>query len=101
MKVHEILNIDELEESARRQVKRVGSNIKRKYRCSSGKKKGKLVSSPSDCSKRKDPKKVRQGRKVMRSKKGIIKRKSGVTKRRAISKIVARMNARLSGKRTS
>lgn len=87
-----------LSEAAIRQFKRNGKEIVRKYRCTAGPKKGRLASSPSDCTKRKDPKKVRQGRKTMRSKKGTIKRKSMITKRTSISKIVAKMNARLMGK---
>lgn len=108
MKVFEILCeceevlIDEegniIEEAAKRQFKRVGNEIKKRYRCLGGPKAGKLVSDPSKCATRKDPKKVRQGRKTMRSKKGTIKRKAGVTKRKSISRLVAKMNRRLSGK---
>jgi hypothetical protein len=87
-----------LEEAAKRQFKRVGNEIKKRYRCIGGPKKGKLVATPGACATRKDPKKVRQGRKVMRSKKGTIKRKAGVTKRKSISRLVAKMNRRLSGK---
>lgn len=90
-----------LSEAAIRQFKRSGKKIVRKYRCTTGAKKGRMASSPSDCTKRKDPKKVRQGRKTMRAKKGTIKRKSMITKRTSISKIVTRMNARLMGKNTS
>jgi hypothetical protein len=87
-----------LTEAAKRQFKRVGSEIRRKYRCVGGPKSGKLVSEPGKCAQRKDPRKVRQGRKVMRAKKGTIKRKAGITKRKAISQLVAKMNKRLSGK---
>jgi len=87
-----------LSEAAIRQFKRNGKEIVRKYRCTAGPKKGRLASSPSDCTKRKDPKKVRQGRKTMRAKKGTIKRKSMIAKRTSISKIVTKMNARLMGK---
>ena len=87
-----------LSEAAVRQFKREGKNIIRRYRCTTGPKKGKMVSHPGDCSKRKDPKKVRQGRKVMRSKKNTIARKSAITKRTSISKIVAKMNARIMGR---
>ena len=86
-----------LSEAAIRQWKRTGKEVQQKYRCLSGNKKGKLVSNPSDCSKRKDPKKVRQGRKTMRSKKGIIGRKAKITKKTSMSKMVAKMNKRLSG----
>ena len=87
-----------LTEAARRQFKRIGNEIKKRYRCTSGPKKGKLVAEPGKCATRKEPRKVRQGRKVMRSKKGVIKRKAGITKRKAISQLVAKMNRRLSGK---
>lgn len=87
-----------LSEAAIRQFKRKGKQIIKKFRCTAGPKKGRLAASPNDCTKRKDPKKVRQGRKVMRSKKGVIKRKSMVSKKTSISKIVARMNARLMGR---
>ena len=87
-----------LDEAARRQFKRMGQEIKKRYRCVSGPKAGKLVATPGSCATRKDPKKVRHGRKVMRSKKRIIQRKSRIAKRRQLSKMVAKMNRRLSGK---
>ena len=91
-------NDEILSEGAIRQWRRTGKTLVRKYRCMSGKKKGKLVASPGKCGERKDPKKVRTGRKTMRSKKGIIQRKSKVAKRGQISKMVTRLNARLMGK---
>lgn len=98
----EIVYIDEngdvLEEAARRAVKRVGGEVKKKYRCTSGPKKGKIVSDPKTCVTRADPKKKRQGKKVMRQKKGIIQRKSRMTKRTAKSRLVRKINQRLSGK---
>ena len=87
-----------LSEAAVRQWKRQGRKLVRKYRCGAGKKKGKLVASPGDCGKRKDPVKVRTGRKTMRSKKGIIQRKGKIAKRMQISQMVTRLNARLMGK---
>jgi hypothetical protein len=87
-----------VEEGFKRQVRKVGDQLKKRFRCSAGPKAGKLVTSPADCGKRKDPKKVRQGRKVMRGKKGTIKRKTKLSKRKQISKIVTRMNKRLAGK---
>jgi hypothetical protein len=86
-----------LSEAAIRQFKRVGHTIIKKYRCTAGTKKGKLVSDPSKCGQRKDPIRVRQGRKLMRSKKGIIARKSKISKRKAMSKMVTKMNDRLAG----
>lgn len=86
-----------LTEAAVRQFKRVGKTITRRYRCMAGPKEGKLVSTPAACGTRKDPKKVRHGRKVMRSKKGVIKRKSRIAKNTAMSKIVTKMNKQLMG----
>ena len=99
----EMVHVDEatdeiIEEGAIRQWKRQGGKLVQKYRCMAGKKKGKLVASPSGCGERKDPKKVRIGRKVMRSKKGVIGRKAKISKRMSISKRLKKMNARLMGK---
>jgi len=88
---------DILEESALRQYKRFGNTMKIRYRCATGQRTGKIVSQPSSCAQRKDPLKVRHGRKVMRSKKGTIARKSRITKGKAISKTLTKMNKRLSG----
>lgn len=85
-------------EAAKRQIKRIGRELKKRYRCTTGQKKGKLVSDPSKCAGRKDPKRVRVGRKVMRSKKNTIARKTKIAKRKQISKMVSRINQRLMGK---
>lgn len=112
MKVYEVLDedcvdceivfVDEdnniLSEAAVRQWKRSGQKLVKKYRCLSGPKKNKLVSNPGDCAVRKDPRKVRHGKKVMRSKKRSIMRKSLISKRKSISKILQKLNARLMGK---
>jgi len=90
-----------LSEGAVRIFKRFGKEIKRRYRCTTGPKKGKPVSHPSKCATRKDPKKVRHGRKVARAKKGIRVRKTKIARRTSMSKMVTRMNARLSGSKTS
>jgi len=87
-----------LTEAAARQFKLTNKKITRKYRCMAGPKKGRLVAKPSGCATRKDPAKVRHGRKIMRSKKGVIARKSKITKKKAMNKIVAKMNKRLMGK---
>ena len=92
------INDGTLEEAAVRMFKRFGSKIERRYRCMAGPKKGKPVSHPGACGQRKDPKNIRKGRAVMRTKKGIIQRKSRVTKRTAMSKLVTKMNKRLSGR---
>ena len=87
-----------LNEAAIRQFKLTNKKITRKYRCMAGPKKGRLVAKPSGCATRKDPAKVRHGRKVMRSKKGVIARKSKISKKKAMNKIVRKMNRRLMGK---
>lgn len=86
-----------LTEAAIRQWKRSGNTLVKKYRCKGGPKDGKLVSDPGKCGTRKDPKKVRTGRKVMRAKKGTIKRKTALSKRKMISRLVSKMNKKLSG----
>ncbi len=91
-------NGEVLSEAAVRQWKKQGNKMVKKYRCLAGAKKNRLVSKPGDCATRKDPRKVRQGRKLMRTKKGIIMRKSKVSKKKSISKILTRLNARLMGK---
>lgn len=91
-------NNEVLSESAVRQWKKQGNKMVKKYRCLAGPKKNRLVSKPGDCATRKDPKKVRMGRKIMRTKKGVITRKSKISKRKSISKILSKLNARLMGK---
>ena len=97
-------NDDIVEEGAARQYKLMpirggkAKKITRKYRCLAGPKKGRLVATPASCATRRDPKKVRHGRKVMRSKKGIIQRKSRISKNKAMSRMVTKMNRRLMGK---
>jgi hypothetical protein len=97
MKLVDIFDSIELDEAATRQFKRFGKEIKRYYRCTSGQKEGRMVASPSECGKRKDPRRVRNGKKVARSRKGVRIRKSAIAKRTAVSKLVSRMNARLNG----
>ncbi len=107
MKLAEVLNeceviyTDEdgeiLNEAARRAFKRIGKEIKRRYRCTTGPKKGRVVANPIVCATRKDPRKVRHGRKVARTKKGVRLRKTKIMKRTAMSKLARRMNKRLSG----
>lgn len=90
-------NGEVLNEAAIRAFKRVGKEIKRRFRCTTGLKKGKVVSDPKLCATRKDPRKVRVGRKVARTRKGIRIRKSRISKRTSMSKMVTRMNKRLKG----
>lgn len=87
-----------LTEAAQRAFKREGKKIVRKYRCTTGMKEGKIVADPKSCATRKDPAKIRHGRKVARQKKGVRLRKAKITKRQTMSKMVTRMNKRLTGK---
>lgn len=90
-------NNEIITEASVRAYKRYGEKLIKKYRCLAGPKKGKLVSHPGGCAQRKDPKKVRTGRKTMRAKKGIIQRKGQISKRKQASKRVTQMNKRLAG----
>jgi len=87
-----------LDENAIRQFKMVGGKIEKRFRCLAGPKAGRLVSKPGDCGVRKDPKKIRAGRRVMQQKGAIIRRKGSITKKRAGTKRVAKMNQLLSKK---
>ncbi len=98
----EIVYVDEndniLTEGAKRAFAKRGGKVVKKYRCTSGIKKGKIVSDPKTCITRRDPKKRRIGKKVAREKKGIRIRKTKISKRTSISKIVRKLNDRLMGK---
>ncbi len=98
MKLSDIFPDDELNEGVIRQYKKINGKVEKRFRCSGGQKKGKLVSKPSLCFKKKDRDKVRRGKKLMRTKKKLISRKTKVAKRKSISKLIKRMNKRLSGK---
>jgi hypothetical protein len=82
----------ELDEGAQRAFRRVGNNISQYYRCTSGPKKGKLASDPSKCGQRKDPAKVRHGRKVAQKKGAIRVRKTIAKKKTQVSKRVTQLN---------
>lgn len=95
MKLEEIILSE-----AQRQLKKIpGKNeIVTRYRCASGKRKGKLVISPGNCGLRIDPKRKRIGKKSARIKKGIRVMKTKISKRKSVSQMVKRINNRLSGK---
>lgn len=86
-----------LEEGAVRQMRRYGTKMKMQYRCQGGDKDGRLVSKPSECSIRKNPKKVRAGQHSARIKKGQRVRKTQFTKRKTLSQILVRRNKMLKG----
>lgn len=99
MKILDILPEVVIEEARIiRQFRRYGNTLKRQFRCTSGPKKGRLVTSPSKCGIRKDPKRVRQGKINARHKKGQRIRKSVFTKRKTATKRLTRLNKMLSGK---
>lgn len=84
-----------LSEAAVRQFKRYGTTIKQQFRCTSGPKKGRIVATPGACGQRKDPKKVRHGRKIARQQKAVRIHKSKITRNKSMSKLAAKMNKRL------
>ena len=86
-----------LTEGAVRMFKKMGKKLIRKYRCTSGPKKGQPVSDPSKCAQRKDPKKVRQQRKNMRRGKASRKRKSKITRKTSLSRMARNLNKNLKG----
>lgn len=98
MKLNDIFPEYVLTEGIKRQYKKINGKIEKRFRCTSGNKQGKLVATPATCFKKKDRAKVRRGKKIMRLKKRVISRKTKVSKRKSISKIITRMNKRLSGK---
>ena len=104
---YEVVYIDEegneiVDEAFVRQMKKMtGGRMKKQYRCTSGQKKGKIVSDPKACAKRKDPKKRRHGKKVARSRKGVRILKTKIAKRKTISRMISRINKRLAGKSSS
>lgn len=87
-----------LEESAVRAYRRRGKKLVPQYRCTSGPRAGMIVSKGSACGHRKDPAKVRMGRKIMRRKSTTIHRKGMITRRKPLSKRLVNINRRLSGK---
>lgn len=77
---------------------RVGDKIVKKYRCTKGKRKGRVVSSPQQCNAPIDIKKRMNMRKLQRTKgKVMAKRRERTKKINPISKQVARLNKILSG----
>ena len=81
-----------VEEGAKRAFKRVGTDIKRYFRCTSGQKAGKLVSDPKLCAVRKNRKRVRVGKIVARTRAGVRINKTKIRKKTAASKLVTRLN---------
>lgn len=115
MKIYELLEIDSsadslvqsegldtedvetLDESVTRQLRRYGNQTKLQYRCQDGDKEGKLVSKPSGCGIRKNPNRVRAGKRSSRIRKGERVRKSNMTKRKTLTKDLMRRNKMFKG----
>jgi hypothetical protein len=98
--IEELANSEEFDliaEAVDRQFRRYGDKFVRQYRCTSGPKSGRMVVSPAKCGIRKDPLRVRIGKKSARMKKGSRVRKTLFTKRKTQSKRLSRMNAILRG----
>tara|TARA_R110000851_G_scaffold147274_1_gene287128 strand:+ start:71 stop:568 length:498 start_codon:yes stop_codon:yes gene_type:complete len=98
--IAELTSSDEfgiIAEAVQRQFRRYGDKFLRQYRCTTGQKSGRMVSSPEKCGIRKDPRKVRQGKKAARAKKGQRVRKTLFTKRKTQSKRLSRMNKMMRG----
>lgn len=72
---------------------RQGNKAVRKYRCTSGSKKNRIVSSPAACSGRKDLKKSIKMKQTLAKKGSIMRRKARKTKRvNPVSKRIQQMN---------
>lgn len=72
---------------------RQGNKAVRKYRCTSGAKKGRIVSTPSACGGRKDMKKSIKMKQTVAKKGSIMRRKAKKTKRvNPVSKRIQQMN---------
>ena len=84
-----------LTEASIKAYKKSGNVIKRQYRCTSGKKEGKIVAQPNDCNKRPNPKRVKAGRKSAKKSKSIRIHKTKLAKNKSISKMVTSLNQRL------
>src|SRR5699024_6995807 len=84
-----------LDESVGMAFRRKGGQIRKAYRCLSGRKRGRLVSDPRTCHTRVDPLKSRRAKRAARINKAARVRKITISKKQAASKAVSRMNARL------
>lgn len=86
-------------EAVQRQFRRYGDKFLRQYRCITGPKAGRMVSSPEKCGIRKDPRRIRIGKRSARIKKGQRIRKTLFTKRKTQSKRLTRLNKVLRGEK--
>lgn len=86
-------NNQQINEGAKIVWSRRGGKLTKKYRCTDGVRKNRIVNNPADCNKPKDFKKRRQMIKNLASKGGKMRRKARKTKRvNPVSRMVSRMN---------
>ena len=89
----DVLELYELQEGAKIAWAKVGDKVIKKYRCTSGKKQGRIVNNPSDCGKPLDIKKKQRFKITRKAKAGVMSRKSKRTKsRNPASRRVAQLN---------
>lgn len=87
-----------LAESATMAWGKVGNKVVKRYRCMTGPRQGRLVSTPGGCATRVDPKKRIQMKKLMAKMGNRIARKAKRTKRvNPVSKRVASRNKTMKG----
>jgi hypothetical protein len=72
---------------------RKGGRMARRYRCTAGIRKGRIVSNPATCTKPKNIQKSISFRKTLARRGGQIRIKTGRTKRSTFSRRVKRLNA--------
>lgn len=94
---HDNLSVDvhDLDEAARMAWARKGSKVVKKFRCTAGRRKGRIVSTPSQCNAPLNLKARQTLRKTRAAKKGKMARKARRTKRiNPASRRVQRLNKR-------
>lgn len=93
--VFDELSEDDIEEGAKMIWARSGKKLVRKYRCTAGMRKGRIVSSPSKCGAPKDIKKRQKMKQTRLAKGARMMRKARKTKRTdPVSKRLQRLNVR-------
>lgn len=87
------INDNQLYEGAKIAWAKVGNKVVKKYRCTAGRRQGRIVSHPSQCSKPIDLKKRLKFRQTKLAKgKRIVKKTQRTKQRNPVSKRVRRMN---------
>jgi len=93
MLLMELFEGDCLCEGAKRVWARTGNAVVKKYKCTSGRKKGRLVNSPADCGQAIDLKKRQKFKRTLNAKGERMRRKARKTKRvNPASKRVQKLN---------